>query len=485
MAMRLFPSTTRPTILCPILAGLAVCLACPAAAQDRDRGGDHDGDRDDRSELLVSRVRYDGNTFGSSETYPLIFSDATVSGVQGSIHIDRFDTVPFSHRRGTMPISGATTSFSSKSEGALMRSVDGRFLTYMGYIGPVGSEGVSNSETPGATLTTNTSPTYNRAVVLIADDGTSTVYPQSNDYSGDNPRAAITVDGQEFYMAGNADSSLNHDGTGPGTTIGARLGLPASTTSLQLGVYVATDRPDESAKQHIKDNNFRSIQIFHGNLYVAKGSGGNGDDGVYQVHQGNGDGLPTGSGNLITKLLGAPATDPATGNPSPLTPFGIWFADSTTLYVADEGYANLDGSGNLLVDPYAGLQKWSLISGTWTLDYIIQDGLHLAEPQTLSHYPVPTATTGLRNITGTRNDDGTVTIYAITGQNSTISGGEPDPTKLVMVRDILAATTMPTKPLRGRFEGTEHFETLQVSGYGEVYRGVALAPEHHEHHDRR
>jgi hypothetical protein len=476
MSMRILPSLIRPTTLCPILAGLAACLSCPAAAQD------HDGDRnrDDRCELLVSRVQYDGNNFGSSETYPLIFANPNITGVQGSIHIDRFDTEPFSHRRGTVPISGATTSFSSKSEGALMLSVDGRFLTYMGYIGPVGAQGVSNSETPNATLTTNGSPTYDRAVVLIAADGTSMVYPEANAYSGDNPRAAITVDGQEFYMAGNADSSLNKDGTGPGTTIGARLGLPASTTSLQLGVYVATDRPDESTKQHIKDNNFRGIAIFHGNLYVSKGSGGNGDDGVFQVHQGGGDGLPVGTGNAITELLGAPATDPTSGDPSALTPFGIWFANPTTLYVADEGYANLDASGNLLVDPYAGLQKWSLIAGTWTLDYIIQDGLDLAEPQLLSHYPVATATTGLRNITGQLNDDGTVTIYGITGQYSTISGGEPDPTKLVRVRDVLSSTTLPTKHVHGWLPGTEHFETLQLSGYGEVFRGVALAPERHD-----
>jgi hypothetical protein len=479
MATRISPSTIRPTTLCPLLAGLAVCLAGPAAAQDGDRDGDRDGD--DRTELLVSRVQYDGNTFGSSETYPLIFNDPNISGVQGSIHIDRYGSEPFSHRRGTLAVSGATTSFSSKSEGALTRSVDGRYLTYMGYVGPVGAEGVSNSETPGATLTTNTSPTYDRAVVLIAADGTVTVNPQANAYSGDNPRAAITVDGQQFYMAGNSDSTLNKDGTGPGTTIGARLDLPGDATSLQLGVYVATDRPDESAKQHIKDNNFRGIGIFHGNLYVSKGSGGNGDDGVFQVHDGSGDGLPAGTGNTITKLLGAPATDPVSGNPSPLTPFGFWFADPTTLYVADEGYANLDASGAVLVDPYAGLQKWSLVAGTWTLDYIIQDGLHLAEPMTLSHYPTPTATTGLRNITGTVNDDGTVTIYAITGQYSTVSGGEPDPTKLVRVRDILAATTLPTKHGHGWRADTEEFETLQVSGYGEVFRGVALAPERRDH----
>jgi len=92
------------------------------------------------------------------------------------------------------------------------------------------------------------------------------------------------LDGKEFYMAGNADSTTNAGGTtGPGLTIGARLGLPGSKDSIQLGTHLASDRPDESAKNHVKDNNWRGIGIFADasgvqNLYVSKGSGGNGDD---------------------------------------------------------------------------------------------------------------------------------------------------------------------------------------------------------------
>ena len=114
----------------------------------------------------------------------------------------------------------------------------------------------------------------------------------------------------------------------------------------------------------MKDNNFRGIAIFDGDLYTSKGSGGNGDDGIFQVHNGTGNGLPTGTGNTITKLLGDPATDPITQASSPLTPFGFWFANPTTLYVADEGNPNTDSNGNLIPDPMAGLQKWSLTGGT-------------------------------------------------------------------------------------------------------------------------
>ena len=42
----------------------------------------------------------------------------------------------------------------------------------MGYHGPIGAEGVSNSETTGATLTTNPDPKFDRAIALISADGT-------------------------------------------------------------------------------------------------------------------------------------------------------------------------------------------------------------------------------------------------------------------------------------------------------------------------
>ena len=100
----------------------------------------------------------------------------------------------------------------------------------MGYNALAGLEGVSNSETtnPAAQITGATGPFYARAVVLIKYDGALTITKQDFAYSGDNPRGAITLYGEEFYMAGNSDSTLNTDGaTGPGLTIGVRLGSRA------------------------------------------------------------------------------------------------------------------------------------------------------------------------------------------------------------------------------------------------------------------
>lgn len=473
--------------------------------------------------LVVSRIVYNGDTnpARAGEAFPGIFNDPAVPGVQGSVFLDSYGTEPFSPRLRSFPLTQdsargtiVTSSFSSKSEGSLHLSTNGQYLTYMGYVGPVGAEGVSNSETTNlaAEITGATGPFYDRAVALIKYDGTFLVQPESNAFSGDNPRGAITVDGSQLYMAGNADSTENKTTpvTGPGTTIGVRLGQPGSPASIQLGSYLASDRPDELTKKHVKDNNWRGIGIFNGNLYVSKGSGGNGDDGIFQVQNGTADGLPTGgTGNTIVPLLGTQATNPVTNATSPLTPFGFFFADANTLYVADEGNSTISTTAaggtvistsvsngtttytDLVSDPLAGLQKWSLIGGVWTLDYVLQDGLNLNQPVQVPGYGVPTYTTGLRNLTGRVNNDGTVTIYAITAQVSAVSGGEPDPTRLVAITDRLAATSLPIaqhegdggyrKADWGDHDGDgddqlETFVTLQASRSGEVLRGVAFAP---------
>src|SRR5262249_31156904 len=155
-------------------------------------------------------------------------------------------------------------------------------------------------------------------------------------------------------------------------------------------------------------DNFRGETIFNNTLYVTKGSGSNGINTVYQV--GTAGSLPTfaNAGTLpITILPGLPTTLAKT---SQFHPFGIWFADANTLYVADEG----DGTG--ASNPNTGLEKWSLVGGVWHRDYTLQNGLNLGVAYSVANGPngevYPTslnpATDGLRNITGKLNGDGTV-----------------------------------------------------------------------------
>jgi hypothetical protein len=67
-------------------------------------------------------------------------------------------------------------------------------------------------------------------------------------------------------------------------------------------------------------------------------------------------------------------------------PFGVWFANATTLYVADEG--NGDNTYSTSTETYtkaaaqttAGLQKWIFNGTKWSLAYTLQNGLNLGIP---------------------------------------------------------------------------------------------------------
>src|SRR5581483_9596435 len=253
-----------------------------------------------------------------------------------------------------------------------------------------------------------------------------------------------------------------------------------------------------------KDTNFRGLTVFNNVVYFTKGSGGNGVNTVYFVDtsgnaaNGNPNACPnqTATGGLPNPAATLPTTPIAINNaatvqtqgvkpfnmcilngfptslakattPAPMFPFGVWFANATTLYVADEG------NGTATFDPNsktftaaaaqttAGLQKWVLENGAWSMKYTLQAGLNLGVPYTVKNYPTgnnaatgqpwPPATDGLRNLTGRVNRDGTATIWAVT---STVSGSADqgaDPNKLVAITDKLSATTLPA---------SEHFTTV-------------------------
>ena len=121
----------------------------------------------------------------------------------------------------------------------------------------------------------------------------------------------------------------------------------------------------------------------------------------------------------------------------------------------------------------AGLQKYSLVNGTWVLDYILQDGLNIGVPYSIEGYPssLNPATGGCRNIAGRHNWDGTVTIFAITSTISANGDTGADPNKLVKITDRVSDTTLPTGD-----EFLGRFFTIRSAKAGEVLRGVTLAP---------
>lgn len=473
-------------------------------------------------------------------TYPMVFSNDLVDGsfgITAKIMLDELRLnghrvqsleVPNSGQHGvTSNRDQMVTSFPSKSEIALNLSIDRHSVSFMGYLAPVDAIDVSNSNTPDVVdLTNPVTSAFSRVIAMVDEHGRFR-FTKTNAYSGNNGRAAILNDrpgANLFYVTGNAGNGNNPQPNGVIVGAGAQImtaakaplvdqpdpGLPTPVGSFnvtQLGL---------KADKIGKDTNFRGLTVFNDVIYVTKGSGGNGINTVYFIDTSgfdangkplacpNGVGLPSASAKLPTTPIYYDASKLQTlgvtpynmcvlkGFPTNLAktatsfPFGIWFADAKTLYVADEG----DGTNtySATTNTYtaaaaqtgAGLQKWVFddTAKTWKLSYTLQAGLGLGIPYTVRDYPTGNnpatglpwspATDGLRNIIGRVNPDGTASIWAIT---STVSGGGDqgaDPNKLVMIKDKLAATALPA---------SETFTTVRTARFAEALRGVSFTPE--------
>jgi hypothetical protein len=72
-------------------------------------------------------------------------------------------------------------------------------------------------------------------------------------------------------------------------------------------------------------------------------------------------------------------------------PFGLWFANPDTLYVADEGSGATTFSGGTYTaaaaQTTAGLQKWVFGGTRWKLACTLRAGLDLGRPYTVRGYP--------------------------------------------------------------------------------------------------
>lgn len=145
-----------------------------------------------------------------------------------------------------------------------------------------------------------------------------------------------------------------------------------------------------------------------------------------------------------------------------------------------------EGTGSSVdATTHAGLQKWSLVKGTWQLDYVLTNGLIGTVDGNLLGYDgqYPDVTTGgLRNLTGVVNENGTVTLWATTATSSTSVDIGADPNKVVRITDDLKATTLTSRV------ASEAFATVAGPTYGTVYRGVAYVnsscgSERHSDHD--
>ena len=424
-------------------------------------------------------VASDNGAYPSTTSSNNVWNNDNVDGsfgITAPIFLDQMTPAGTLVNSLPVPSSLIVSSFSSKSELALNLSTDGTAITFMGYVAPPNTIDVSNSNTPMVYDPTNPAGgSYFRAVAQVGANGAIQI-TKTNAYNGNNGRSAIMANGL-YYIAGNSN---NGSGT-PANVVaagGVQVATPgqaATTLPTQVGNFSIAQITDPTTGQPYaadklgKDNNYRGITVFNNTLYVTKGSGSNGINTVYQV--GAAGTLPTlaaAAAAPLAVLPGFPTSLAKTATAASDYPFGIWFANATTLYVADEGDGTAaDAAGSTT----AGLQKWILTSGTWKMAYVLQNGLNLGQPYSVANYPASLnpATDGLRNIAGKVNGDGTVTIWAVTSTVSSNGDQGADPNQLVSIADVLANTT-------ASGAASEKFTIVRTANVGEVLRGVCLAP---------
>jgi hypothetical protein len=427
----------------------------------------------------------------ASNLYPVVWNNATVDGsfgVTSSIELSDVDPIfGLTLFSLAIPTTQVDTSFSSKSELGLHFAPDlfGGHVTFMAYASPgVGALDVSNSDavagqdpTNPVTFAFGDTYAFHRTIVSVDANGLTSFTPTIN-YGGNNGRSALLASNGLYYTVGNANNGNAAtfgpgNGTNPDVTettgleavdpINARAAdvtIPAGNSAEvdPLLDFTFNGKLDKAGK----DDNFRGVTEHDGALFFTKGSGSNGVDTVYTVPS-----LPSvaNAGQATISIVPGFPTDSAKATGGNFTPFATFFANDTTMYVTDEGTGNTTDASE-----HAGLEKWTLVDGTWQLDYVLTNGLIgvVDTGLTGADGPYPDVTTiGLRNLTGVVIGD-TVTLWATTSTTSASGDTGADPNKVVRITDILSSTTM--TPLVEQ----ESFTTIAGPTYGKVNRGVAL-----------
>jgi len=270
-----------------------------------------------------------------------------------------------------------TAAGSASTELSMTRSADGRYLVLTGY-----------GATPGTAAVASTAAVdVARVIGLVAADGSVDTSTRTGDDASGAIRAAATVDGTGLYSVG-ASSGVRYQ------LVGSAASTPLNTAP----------------------TNIRSINVAGGNVYVATASSP--FVGLSQV----GTGLPTAAGQTAVALPGFAVAG--------ASPYGFYLADLDATvpgvdvaYVADERAS-------------AGIQKWSLVGGTWVLNGTI-------------------AGSGVRGLQGTTTGT-SVALVASTASS------------LYALTDNTGYNVAPTQ--------TDLPDALATAGTNMAFRGVSLAP---------
>ena len=473
------------------IGGLAL-HAAPAAALDFTPGD------------LVISVYGDGaagdtTTYTDNEASPITLDEITTTGTQvGQI------VLPQTTSGSNNAISG---EFGSSSEGTLQLSGNGQDLVIAGYgvnaatfnANPASFGGATKScITAGASSATcfplgqtssvpgfaassasgvSSTITVPRVVALIGANGAvNTSTALTGVFNENNPRSATTENGSVIFVSGQ--------------------GASKSDTATQ-GVFVANVGATTPTAQIFNTVDTRTVSIQNNTLFLSTDSteGSGVTENISQL--GTSGNLPTSTTTpavlsgikskfTVTSTSQLNALDSAssgglssnsaftssksaTFNQIYLSPENYFFANSTTLYVADSGNPKGDNNGGGKADlpqglSDGGLQKWSLVDGSWVLDYTLSLGLNLVPDTTAcGSNQVDCGTTGLIGLTGevVGNE---VDLFAT---NATL--GDLDQTFLYGITDDLS-DILPSEVT------DESFSVIATAAPDTEIRGVSFAP---------
>ncbi len=395
-------------------------------------------------DLVISAVG-DGASTGSytdNQASPIVLEEITTAGaIVAAMELPQTTTT----NANGVTENAISGEYGSSSEGLLSLSADGQSLVIAGYAVNANTYNSGGAAVYGnAALAQSTSVpngAYTAVARVVADVNYSGVVDTStalyNVFNENNPRSVATVNGSTFYISGQ--------------------GLKGDTTQ---GVVEATDGAS-SATAIDTSTDTRAVEIYNGELYVSRdskqGTGGTSNISVYGTNLPNSATAPTDlSGIAGTVTLTAAQENTvnsgAVGTTIHLSPESYFFANATTLYVADGGIPKEGRIGD------GGLQKWTYNGSKWMLDYTISQGLNLVANTASA------GTTGLIGLTG-KVVGTTVELFAT---NTTVN--DLDQTYVFGATDVLGATTAASDG------ANDVFSVLVTAPADTNIRGIAFAP---------
>lgn len=358
-------------------------------------------------------------TPGNVVVYRVGDSSAALSSAATAAFLDEYS--PAGVRVQSIPLPTTTTGANhavtaggtTTSEGMITRSVDGRYILATGYDAALGTAAVAGT----------TSSTVNRVVALVDASGNINSSTALTDaYSGGNIRTATSTDGMDIWAGG--------------STGGVRYTTTGSTTSTTISTVIG---------------NIRTVNIFGGQLYASAQSG--------TLRVGTlGTGTPTTTGQTFSNFNGVPVQYP--GTTTNTSPYQFFLADLSAtepgldvLYIADDNSAVNGG----------GVQKYSLVSGTWVANGVAN--------MTASS---STAITGFRGLTGSVTA-GSVALYTATGSTlyslTDASGYNNTITPNILVQIATAPTNTAFRGLA--FTPTATALPLTITSFNASFNGNA------------